>query len=360
MAKDQNGWHNIDEDGWGVSLTYSNTERAITSDVCTSVNGKEVVEEYDMDRRNPSDIDYLVTSSNFLSRGNLNTSFGETVESLEIVPNLNIPANAIKSWDVSVKNNGTVMAWYTDVDNDNLVELYIGGKDGVTANPNSSYYFSRYKKIGTIKNLKILDMSSVTTVLGMFEMLGRDSSVTEFELDMTGWDTSKITVFSIMFSSSGPASNTCTKYKLIGTDGFDTSSATTMTEMFGGVGRGCQHVDIGNLSSWDTTNVTNMTSMFFEAAVDANTMASFGSLTIHDASIGGNSISHGMFAYCKLCSGTLNIKGNPTQYASAFDTAATRGGAQITVNYSRNTTNIDRIINTKRYGANIVKGELLD
>jgi hypothetical protein len=56
----------------------------------------------------------------------------------------------------------------------------------------------------------------------------------------------------------------------------------------------------------------------------------------------------------------LNIYSNPSTYSNAFVTSATVSGSQITVNYSRSTTRINNIINTKSSNSNVVKGVQLD
>lgn len=53
-----------------------------------------------------------------------------------------------------------------------------------------------------------------------------------------------------------------------------------------------------------------------------------------------------LFYRCKALSGTIEILGNPTEWGSCFGGTASESGSTLTVNYSKNCTNIDNIIAT--------------
>ena len=78
-----------------------------------------------------------------MHNNNMNTTFGnsslnrDNFEKITFVDNMNVPNNTV-SWDVSINQDGTVKAWYTDSDNNGYYELYIGANGKVIANPNSS------------------------------------------------------------------------------------------------------------------------------------------------------------------------------------------------------------------------------
>ena len=91
----------------------------------------------------------------------------EEVEKVTFNNTNTVPSNALASWDVSDKQNGSVMAYILDEDNDGLYELYIGQNGGVVANPNSSYLFSDFSKLETL-NINNLDTSKVTDMSDMF------------------------------------------------------------------------------------------------------------------------------------------------------------------------------------------------
>lgn len=85
--------------------------------------------------------------------------------------------------------------------------------------------------------------SNVTNMCGMFGACNRLSS-----LDLSGFDTSKVTTFKWLFES-------CFKLTEIqGIENFDTSSATDMSYMFSN----CDSLTELDLSSFDTYNVRNM------------------------------------------------------------------------------------------------------
>ena len=74
-----------------------------------------------------------------------------------------MPADA---WDVSVLQNGSVMAW---IENEN--ELYFAANGTIKANPDSSYFFAGYtnlEKIDFNTNKYAFDTSEVTDATGMF------------------------------------------------------------------------------------------------------------------------------------------------------------------------------------------------
>ena len=72
--------------------------------------------------------------------------FAAPVE-LEIKPSDKVSENAIYSWDVSVDKTGKVMAWYEDIDKNELYEVYIGQNGGVKANKDSRFYFFSFYSI---------------------------------------------------------------------------------------------------------------------------------------------------------------------------------------------------------------------
>ena len=84
------------------------------------------------------------------------------IEKLDITTSAYVPENVIGSFDLSEKQNKSVMAWYTDVDNNGLYEMTIGQDGGVVANPNSSYLFADMSRITGLENLYttgVTDMS---------------------------------------------------------------------------------------------------------------------------------------------------------------------------------------------------------
>ena len=259
-------------------------------------------------------------------------TFGKSIardsfESITTVDNITVPNTAIDSWDVSDEQDETVIAWYTDSDNDNLYELYIGEVGGVKANSNSSYTFSYFKKVATIDltnfdtkyatdmgymfyyagfsatsfttDVSNFNTSNVTTLWHMFDGCGYNSTswsignlddwntsnvtkmISVFESsgynsttwsvgDLSDWDTSKVTSFAGMFESAGYSVTTTVDISYI--ENWDTSSALYMQFMFENTGRNAATVNFGDLSNWDTSHVLDMYYMFYFAAHNATSL----------------------------------------------------------------------------------------
>ena len=163
------------------------------------------------------------------SSDNYYNTFGKSVhrndfESITTVNNMNIPNNAIEIWDVSETNNGTVMAWYTDSNNNGKYEFFLGANGTIYANPNSKYAFSGFNNVN-YADFRNLDTSRVTDMRDMFSHLGKVPS----------------------------------NLTILGIEEFDVSNVTTMNSMFAFAGGDGQTIDFGN---WDTSNVVDSCFMF--------------------------------------------------------------------------------------------------
>ena len=237
-------------------------------------------------------------------------------ESITIVDSKIVPDNALSRYDVSVEQNGSVMAWYTDVDRNGKYELYIGQDGGVIANYDSSYAFAQFDNVKKI-DLTYLDTSYVTDMNHMFYYNTESESVLELRImGLETWDTGNVTDMSNMFSNllyydvQLPPDSTLV---ISGLDNWDTSNVTDMNHMFYdagytssiwsigdlsswnvskvedmsgmflGVGRRAETFTLGDLSNWDTRSVKNMTNMFNSAGHDA-TSWNIGDLSNWDTS----------------------------------------------------------------------------
>ena len=261
-------------------------------------------------------------------------TFGKSInrDSFEIittVDNKNVPAEAIDSWDVSSEQNGSVMAWYLDADNDGKYELYIGQEDGVKANPDSAYAFYSFQNVERI-DLTNFDTSSVTDMYYMFYYAGYNaqtfnivgltnfdtSSVTDMDSmfycagynattwsigDLSNWDTSNVMDMSSMFYCAGYSAATWDVGDL---SRWDTSGVISMSQMFAYAGRSATSWSVGDLSRWDTSSVISMSSMFSSAGRAATTW-NIGNLSRWDTS---NVIGMGnMFNYAGYSATTWSI-----------------------------------------------------
>ena len=225
------------------------------------------------------------------------------IESIKIEKNNIVPSDAKYSKDISSKQDGSVMLWYTDKDNNSLYEVSIGSENGsLEANTNGSGMFSYLDNVDTL-DLTGLDTSNMTSMSYMFYNSNSLKSInlsnfntskllyannmfngcTSLEsLDLSNFNTSKVTNFSNMFRD-------CQKMKEINLSNFDTSSATTFANLF----HNCSSLTTLDLSSFNTNKVTYMGSMFYNCS----------SLTSLDLSNFNTSnvinMGYGMFYNCK-------------------------------------------------------------
>ena len=164
-----------------------------------------------------------------------------TIEKTNVVPN-----DAKYSKDISSKQDGSVMLWYTDKDNNSLYEISIGSENGsVEANTNGSGMFAYLDNVSSL-DLSGLDTSNMTSMSRMFY---NSKSLTN--IDLSGFDTSKVVTMSYMFDG-------CNNLKNLDLSNFNTSQVINMYAMF----MNCSNLKELDLSSFDTSNVTNMGHMF--------------------------------------------------------------------------------------------------
>ena len=135
-----------------------------------------------------------------------------------------IPEGVIESWDISEKQNGSVIAYAEDDGTGSgTYKVTIGGEGSIIANYDMSSYFG---------------FTNCTT------------------MDLTYLDTSLTTDMSYMFGSFIP--NNSLNIIIFGDD-FNTSKVTTMSMMFAEL----ESLTTLNLSNFDTSNVTDMSAMFW-------------------------------------------------------------------------------------------------
>lgn len=83
------------------------------------------------------------------------------------------------AWDISEKQNGSIMAW---VDGDTL---YVGAKGKISPNKCADYLFAYFENVRRIEFNDALDTSNVTSMVFMFESCHSLTS-----LDVSGFDMS--------------------------------------------------------------------------------------------------------------------------------------------------------------------------
>ena len=182
------------------------------------------------------------SSSTFLNTEVLRNQIESiTIEKTNVVPN-----DAQYSKDISSKQDGSVMLWYTDKDNNSLYEISIGSENGsVEANTNGSGMFAYLDNVSTL-DLSGLDTSNMTS---MSKMFFNSKSLTN--IDTSGFDTSKVVIMSDMF-------NGCTNLEKINLSNFNTSKVTSMAFMF----NNCSNLKTLDLSTFNTIKLITMNRMF--------------------------------------------------------------------------------------------------
>ena len=175
--------------------------------------------------------------------------YSNKITSIVTKDNTTIPEGVIESWDMSVADDGSVIAYIEDDGTGSgTYKLTIGGNGKIIANPNMSWYFSGFSKVTNI-DLSNLDTSIVTNMFNMFNMFNYCSSLTE--LDLSNFDTSNVTDMASMFSS-------CRSLTELDLSNFDTLDVTNMRSMFAR----CENLTKLNISNFDTSSVTDMSYMF--------------------------------------------------------------------------------------------------
>ena len=164
-----------------------------------------------------------------------------TIEKTNVVPN-----DAKYSKDISSKQDGSVMLWYTDKDNNSLYEISIGSENGsVEANTNGSGMFAYLDNVSTL-DLSGLDTSNMTSMTYMFY---KSTSLTN--IDVSGFDTTKVVNMDYMFDG-------CSNLESLDLSNFNTSNVNSMYWMFNNL----KKVTSLDLSNFDTRKVNNMTGLF--------------------------------------------------------------------------------------------------
>lgn len=127
----------------------------------------------------------------------------------------------MKSIDVSVVNDGSIVAYYDDNDS-----IYVLSEGIIKANSTSSFMFYNLSSLKSV-NVENLDTSNVT--------------------DMEG-----------MFAADVDSGNLMTLKTIIGIENFNTFKVTIMKGMF----QGCADLTELDLSNFNTVNVTDISYMF--------------------------------------------------------------------------------------------------
>ena len=120
------------------------------------------------------------------------------IEKLSIETSCKVPEEVLGSMDLSEKQNGSVIAWYTDTDNNGRYEMTIGQDGGVVANPNSSYLFCDLDLVTGLDNLYTTGVTDMSNMFRNYSLKGQDL------LDLgDNFDTSSVKKMNGMFANFG-------------------------------------------------------------------------------------------------------------------------------------------------------------
>ena len=281
--------------------------------------------------------------------------YKEKIKTITFQDTINIPEEAIESWDIGVAQNGNVMAYLvTNPTDSTMYDLYIQANGKIYANRDMSYWFRNLKYVEAINGLNLLDTSTTTNMWGMFSYTGAESE--EFILDLTDFNTSKVTNMHGMFYGTGYNSKTF----VLDLSGFDTSNVTDMSSMFGESGKNSETYVL-DLSSFDTSKVTLMNSMFYYS------FAAAANITLDTSHFDTSNVTNmdAMFSHaCVSCANlntSITIRNKNVIYNGLFLAAIGNYTSNLTVNYTSETEDIiDSIIATKSETSRVVKGTLVN
>ena len=164
-----------------------------------------------------------------------------------------IPEGVIESWDISEKQNGSVIAYIEDDGSGSgTYKVTIGGEGSIIANYSMRRYFYGFINCTSI-DLSYLDTSLTTDISYMFAstyFFGEEMSLKNVIFG-NHFNTSSVTNMSSVFLG-------CSSLTNLDLHIFRTSKVETMFQMF----MGCESLLELDLSNFDTSNVTNMKYMF--------------------------------------------------------------------------------------------------
>ena len=153
----------------------------------------------------------------------------------------------VTNWDVSNITDMSAMFYYCT----SIRTLNLSGWN-TNKCTNMQWMFSRAWYIDEIIGINDLDVSNVTNMNSMFFYVGA------YNLDLSKWDTGKVTDMSYMFSD-------CWRMTTLNVTGWDTSNVTNMYTMFGYYEYGSPALTtVTGLNTWNVSKVTNMYQLFWE------------------------------------------------------------------------------------------------
>ena len=279
-------------------------------------------------------------------RANLKKYTAYKILTITFVNNKNVPNTAEASWDVSLNEDGSIIAWVIpNSENEEKYDFFIGAdSEKITATQSTtseSEYEGEYKIFYgyaycfEINNLSMLDTSQIEDFNNTF---GGDGSLTS--LDLSNFNTSNATNMKDMFSS-------CHNLTSLDLSKFNTSNVTNMNGMFSS----CSELASLNVGNFDTSKVTNMNSMFYSCSnLTSLDLSNFDTSKVTDMA--------GMFIDCSKFT-SLDVSNfntsNVTNMKYMF-----RDCGKLTTIYCNNNWKTDKITDSLEmfYGCSNLKGAI--
>ena len=249
----------------GESYSVSDTETVSNSygvrPVISLKNGT-IISSGDGSETSPWVVDESVLSntigtySSNLKTTYLSNTYKDKIKTITLQDSINIPNDAVISWDISANQDNSVKAYLKTNSSDNtMYDLYIQGNGHLYSNPNSNSLFYNMSNLESINNLTILDTSKTTDMSNMFAASYKLTS-----LDISNFDTSKVTNMQKMFGGVDYDNNQDKMMltTITGLNSIDTSNVVNMAGLF----LNCGNIITIDISGFNTSNVVYMNDMF--------------------------------------------------------------------------------------------------
>ncbi|MDD6272160.1 MAG: BspA family leucine-rich repeat surface protein [bacterium] len=329
-------WKDISADGWGVQLTDKASTEPVTSELCSSINGKPIVSmSYMFANSQATSLDLSsfntsnVTDMSYMFWSSQATSLDLSSFDTSSVTNMRwmFTGSQATTLDLSSFNTSNVTNMSSMFSNSEATTLDLSNFN--TSNVTTMFQMFCRSQATEIKGLENFNTSKVTDMREMFY----ESQATS--LDLSSFDTSNVTHMREMFKSSQATS--------LDLSSFDTSNVLTMAYMFDHSQATSLDLSSFNtskvvnmyamfwasqattldLSGFDTSNVTNMSLMFYDSQATSLDLSNFNTSKVTDMSY--------MFSYSKATSLDLSSfdTSNVTDMSRMFEySKATKGYAR--------------------------------
>ena len=171
--------------------------------------------------------------------------YKENITTITFLDKIDVPKDAITSWDISSDSKGGVIA-YIKENSESKYDLFIASNGKVIANSLSNNLFSRFKEVKEINFNGNFDTSKVTNMIYMFSYCTNLKN-----LDLSTFDTSNVYEMGGMFEG-------CYSLESVDLSSFNTKEVRTMWYMF----TECHNLKTLNLNNFYTPNLYTVSAMF--------------------------------------------------------------------------------------------------